>query len=71
MSLDLDLNELAQCALHAAKAAGNVIQGFCGREVEVFSKKGGDTLASQVVTEVDRKAQDAILEVLRPSMESL
>jgi fructose-1,6-bisphosphatase/inositol monophosphatase family enzyme len=68
MSLDLDLNELAQCALHAAKAAGNVIQGFCGREVEVFSKKGGDTLASQVVTEVDRKAQDAILEVLRPSM---
>ena len=69
MSLVLDLNELAQCALHAAQAAGNVIQGFCGREVEVFSKKGGDSLASQVVTEVDRKAQDAILEVLRPSMD--
>ena len=69
MSQDLDLSELAQCALSAAKAAGKVIQGFCGREVEVFSKKGGATLASQVVTEVDRKAQDAILAVLRPSMD--
>ena len=68
MSQDLDLSELAQYALSAALAAGKVIQGFCGREVEVFSKKGGDTLASQVVTEVDRKAQDAILAVLRPSM---
>jgi len=68
MSQDLDLSELAECALSAALAAGKVIQGFCGREVEVFSKKGGDTLASQVVTEVDRKAQDAILAVLRPSM---
>ena len=69
MTQDLDLSELAQCAKHAAQAAGNVIQGFCGSEVEVFSKKGGDSLASQVVTEVDRKAQDAILEVLRPSMD--
>jgi fructose-1,6-bisphosphatase/inositol monophosphatase family enzyme len=69
MSQDLDLSELTQCALSAAKAAGKVIQGFCGRVVEVFSKKGGDTLASQVVTEVDRKAQDAILAVLRPSMD--
>jgi len=69
MSQDLDLSELAECALSAALAAGKVIQGFCGREVEVFSKKGGDTLASQVVTEVDRKAQDAILAVLRPSMD--
>ncbi|MDG1355630.1 MAG: inositol monophosphatase family protein [Opitutales bacterium] len=69
MSQDLDLSELAQCALSAALAAGKVIQAFCGREVEVFSKKGGDTLASQVVTEVDRKAQDAILAVLRPSID--
>jgi 3'-phosphoadenosine 5'-phosphosulfate (PAPS) 3'-phosphatase len=64
-----ELSEMSECAAHAARAAGNVIQGFCGNEVEVFSKKGGDSLASQVVTEVDRKAQDAILEVLRPNMD--
>ena len=64
-----DLRGLTECAVDAALAAGKVIQTYCGGEVEVFSKKGGDTLASQVVTEVDRKAQDAILEVLRPSID--
>ena len=65
----IDLNELVDCATTAARAAGEVICHYSGRKVEVFSKKGGDTLASQVVTEVDRKAQDAILEVLRPSID--
>ena len=65
----IDLNELVDCATTAARAAGEVICHYSGREVKVFLKKGGDTLASQVVTEVDRKAQDAILEVLRPSID--
>jgi fructose-1,6-bisphosphatase/inositol monophosphatase family enzyme len=69
MTLLSDLRGLTECAVDAALAAGKVTQGYCGGEVEVFSKKGGDTLASQVVTEVDRKAQDAILEVLRPSID--
>ena len=69
MTLLADLRGLTECAVDAALAAGKVIQAYCGGEVEVFSKKGGDTLASQVVTEVDRKAQDAILEVLRPSID--
>jgi fructose-1,6-bisphosphatase/inositol monophosphatase family enzyme len=69
MTLLSDLRGLSECAVDAALAAGKVIQAYCGGEVEVFSKKGGDTLASQVVTEVDRKAQDAILEVLRPSID--
>ena len=64
-----DLGRLTVYAVDAALAAGKVIQAYCGGEVEVFSKKGGDTLASQVVTEVDRKAQDAILELLRPSID--
>ena len=64
-----DLGRLTEYAVDAAMAAGKVIQGYCGGGVEVFSKKGGDSLASQVVTEVDRKAQDAILAVLRPSMD--
>jgi len=63
-----DLGRLTEYAVDAAMAAGKVIQGYYGGGVEVFSKKGGDSLASQVVTEVDRKAQDAILAVLRPSM---
>jgi fructose-1,6-bisphosphatase/inositol monophosphatase family enzyme len=63
-----DLGILTEYAVDAALAAGKVIQGYYGGGVEVFSKKGGDSLASQVVTEVDRKAQDAILAVLRPSM---
>ena len=33
--------------------------------MEVLHKEGGDTYASQVVTEVDSKAQDAILRVLQ------
>jgi len=69
MTLLADLRGLTECAVNAALAAGKVIQSYCGGEVEVFSKKGGDTLASQVVTEVDRIAQDAILEVLRPSID--
>jgi fructose-1,6-bisphosphatase/inositol monophosphatase family enzyme len=69
MTLLADLRGLTECAVNAALAAGKVIQGYCGGGVEVFSKKGGDSLASQVVTEVDRKAQDAILEVLRPSID--
>ena len=69
MILLADLRGLTECAVNAALAAGKVIQSYCGGEVEVFSKKGGDTLASQVVTEVDRIAQDAILEVLRPSID--
>ena len=64
-----DLGRLTEYAVDAALAAGKVIQGYYGGGVEVFSKKGGDSLASQVVTEVDRKAQDAILAVLRPSMD--
>ena len=69
MTLLADLRGLTECAMEAALAAGKVIQSYCAGEVEVFSKKGGGTLASQVVTEVDRKAQDAILEVLRPSID--
>jgi len=69
MILLADLRGLTECAVDAALAAGKVIQGYCGGEVEVLPKKGGDSLASQVVTEVDRKAQDAILEVLRPSID--
>ena len=67
----MDLKELTKHAVQAALDAGELIRSYQDREVEVLHKEGGDTYASQVVTEVDRKAQDAILRVLGPVSEEL
>lgn len=67
----MDLVALTEQAAHAALAAGKVIQAGRAGEVTVESKEGGDTYASQVVTEVDRKAQDVILGTLEPICEAL
>ena len=64
---DLDLQFLAESAVVAARTAGRIISRYSNQEIEVAHKDGGHTYASQVVTEVDRKAQDAILEILNPS----
>lgn len=64
---DLDLQLLAESAAVAARTAGRIISRYSNQEIEVEHKDGGHTYASQVVTEVDRKAQDAILEILNPS----
>ena len=65
----MNLKELTKHAVQAALEAGELIRSYQDREVEVLHKEGGDTYASQVVTEVDRKAQDAILQILGPSCE--
>ena len=65
----MNLTDLTKQAVQAAFGAGGLIRSYQDREVEVLHKEGGDTYASQVVTEVDRKAQDAILQVLGPSCE--
>jgi fructose-1,6-bisphosphatase/inositol monophosphatase family enzyme len=65
----MNLKELTKQAVKAAVGAGELIRSYQDREVEVLHKEGGDTYASQVVTEVDRKAQDAILRILGPSCE--
>ena len=62
-----DFEKLTGLAVHAAREAGRIINSFSQQEVEVECKDGGHTYASQVVTVVDRKAQDAILETLSPS----
>ena len=64
---DLDLQSLAETAVAAARSAGRIISQSSNQKIEVEHKDGGHTYASQVVTEVDRKAQDAILEILRPA----
>ena len=63
----LGLQSLAETAVAAARSAGRIISQSSNQEIEVEHKDGGHTYASQVVTEVDRKAQDAILETLNLS----
>ena len=63
----LDLQSLAETAVAAARSAGQIISQSSNQEIEVEHKDGGHSYASQVVTEVDRKAQDAIVEILKPA----
>lgn len=68
--MKLDNNDfvfLCQQAITAARQAGRVISSMSDQPVEVEAKKGGASLASQVVTQVDRLAQEAILEILLPT----
>ena len=60
-----DLSKLADLAIAAATEAGQMIGESRPREVE--HKDGGASLASQVVTEVDRRSEDIILGILNPS----
>ena len=64
-----DLLELCKIAISAAYEAGAVIREQAKLQVAVQSKKGGDSLASQVVTEVDFMCQDIILKYLIPTCE--
>ena len=61
-----DLLTLSQLAIDAAQKAGALIREYSTKEVAVNNKEAADSLASQVVTEVDVKAQNTILEVLSP-----
>ena len=58
---------------HAQWRDQNFWVGYSYRdtEVDVLKKDSGSTLASQVVTEVDRKSQEVILEVLLPTCDEL
>jgi fructose-1,6-bisphosphatase/inositol monophosphatase family enzyme len=62
-----DLAELACRAADAAAEAGEMIAR--SRPQQVDRKEGGATLASQVVTEIDRRSEDLILEALAPTLE--
>lgn len=62
-----DLNELAELAVIAATEAGQMIAS--SRPKDVQHKAGEGSLASQVVTEIDRRSEDVILGILTPSIE--
>ena len=60
-----DLTKLCEVAIEAARKAGKHISET--RPADVQRKVGGDTLASQVLTEVDGQSQSMILDVLKPT----
>ena len=61
-----DLEELASLAITAAVEAGEMIAE--ARPLEVEHKASGDSLASQVVTEIDRRSEDIIVDHLTPTL---
>ena len=60
------LTKLADLAIDAATAAGEMIARSRPKEIE--RKSSGGSLASQVVTEVDRRSEAIILETLNPTL---
>lgn len=62
-----DLQELADLAIQAATEAGQMIAQ--SRPQDVQHKVAGGSLASQVVTEVDRRSEDIIVGTLAPTLE--
>ena len=63
----VELAEIADQAINAAMLAGEMIARSRPREIEHKSDRG--SLASQVVTEVDRRSEALILEKLKPTIE--
>ncbi|NHE58802.1 3'(2'),5'-bisphosphate nucleotidase CysQ family protein [Cyclobacterium plantarum] len=62
------LSTLCQSAIKASIEAGQLIQSQVDQPYQQHEKEGGYSLASQVVTEVDFKAQEIILKHLRPGI---
>jgi len=64
---NIDLQQLCQKAIDAALAAGKVISDHRHLNIDIQHKAAGNSEASQVVTEVDHKAQAVILDILEPT----
>lgn len=63
----MDLQKLGKIAVQAALSAGEIIRSYMDEDIMVEHKKGGSNYASQVVSKVDREAEQAILKELEPS----
>lgn len=63
----MNLLALTKIAIKAALSAGEIIQQQQHEEMEVKRKQGGSSYASQIVTEVDKKCEAAILAHLSPT----
>jgi 3'(2'), 5'-bisphosphate nucleotidase/myo-inositol-1(or 4)-monophosphatase len=60
-----NLENLTAIAIRAARKAGKHISET--RPLQVQHKPSGDSLASQVLTEVDGQSQEMVLEILKPT----
>jgi fructose-1,6-bisphosphatase/inositol monophosphatase family enzyme len=70
MQLDrTELSLLADAACEAARAGGGLIARYRERDVSVRHKAGADSLAAQVVTEVDELSQSLILKHLQQTVD--
>ena len=78
MKLDsIQLKQLCEQAIFAAKEAGNYISTYNKDKLNVNYKSsesnnkpiGGSSLASKVVTEVDLRSQEIILDILSPTLQ--
>lgn len=65
-----DWNHLAEVAIKAARAAGALIRQKMAEDVAVEYKEAGSSYATQVVTAVDKAAESAILQYLRPTCDT-
>lgn len=63
----MDLLQLSQVAIKAAYSAGKIITENLNKEIAVQQKEGGTSYASQVVTEVDKACEQALLFHLLPT----
>lgn len=63
----MNVEVLLEIAIKAAKKAGEIIRNNSERDIALERKEGGTSYASQVVSEIDRAAEAAILEELLPS----
>lgn len=63
----MNLEVLLQIAIKAALKAGEIIRNNSDRDIALERKEGGTSYASQVVSEIDRAAEAAILKELVPS----
>ena len=61
------MEHLANIAIKAALSAGRIIQEYMNNDIAVEMKRGGTSYASQVVTEVDKACEKAILALLLPT----
>ena len=62
------INILLEIAKDAAKSASKIISNSMNKNIQTKLKDGGENYASQVVTEIDHKAQEAIFEIITPSL---
>lgn len=60
------LKEISELAEDSALKAGRLIHAYKGKEVSPKMKTAGDSLASQLFTEIDLKSQKLILENMKP-----